>query len=489
LFSFVLIPSFLVFQGIIGSLDEVTKVPANLKGDGKGEAALLTKLKNNLSAPKTWTIKGIEVANAFAMTGVKDKYEGARGKGGFKVEHYAANVIYDVEEWCEKNNDKISKTKYDCIQKSGLIDAATPGRDPGDSRSLLAGFRLLRDPDDESSSRGGKAKPLTLASNFRDSLAELMAQLGKPTRCQFVRCLKPNTVKKPQRYEAGLILNQLQYTGMLDTLNIRKEGWPSRPTHDEFYLRYKPLFPSETDHEGILKRISDKTGIEVNRKGEKIAFVKGVKIFIGDDRVLMKDDVARMLEQDRTDMMRLHSLTVQSVWRACEYKKKFQNLRSCYHSIIGEARAFISREITVREAHWGRMEKDDASMHQYREEVKVEEAAEAEERRISMLEDDYMFHVMDGMRLQIYKMEKDTEMEGARNTYDKGKRLVDTLMASIAASDQESAAAAAAAADPKAKTPGQGLQAITLSRSNNDDSGAKSGRKTTRAKFRVSFKR
>ena len=95
-------------QGIIGTCDDATKNPANLKGDGKGEAALLTKLKNNLSAPKTWTIKGVEVANAFSMTGVKDKYEGARGQGGFKVEHYAANVIYDVEEWCEKNNDKIS---------------------------------------------------------------------------------------------------------------------------------------------------------------------------------------------------------------------------------------------------------------------------------------------------------------------------------------------------------------------------------------------
>ena len=48
-------------KGIIGTVDEASKVPANLKGDGKGERALLTKLKNNLAAPKKWTIKGVEV--------------------------------------------------------------------------------------------------------------------------------------------------------------------------------------------------------------------------------------------------------------------------------------------------------------------------------------------------------------------------------------------------------------------------------------------
>ena len=100
-----------------------------------------------------------------------------------------------------------------------------------------------------------------------------------------------------------------------------------------------------------------------------------------------------------------------------------------------------------------------------------------------------MFHVMDGMRLQIYKMEKETEIDAARSTFDKAKKMYDTLNGALATMDKELAAAEAAAGDPNAKAPDQGLSAITLSRTNNDDSGGKSGRKTTRAKFRVSFKR
>ena len=51
-----------------------------------GEPALLDKLKQNLAAPKEWTIKGVKVDNAFSMTSVRDHYEGADGKGGFKAQ-------------------------------------------------------------------------------------------------------------------------------------------------------------------------------------------------------------------------------------------------------------------------------------------------------------------------------------------------------------------------------------------------------------------
>jgi len=478
-------------KGIIGILDDSSSNPANCKGDGKGEEKLLTNLNKHLSKPDKWTIKGVEVDNAFAMVKAKnmrgapkDAWIGARGNYGFMVQHYAANVIYDVEEWCDKNADKITQLKYDTLCTSKIITAATPGRDKGQSRSLLAGFVEDRnpDPDKAPSSKGGRASKSTLASKFRQSLSDLMVELSKPTRCAFVRCLKPNTVKKPQRYEPGLILNQLQYTGMLDTLIIRKDGWPARPKHEEFYLRYKCLYPSENDAVGILTRVEQKTGWHVNKVGEKIDNVKGVKIFIGKERILMKDEVARRLEGDRVVMMTQHSLTVQSVWRACEYKKIYQKIRKEYTAIGAQVRIGVARAIAARNQEWTLAEAADEYNHNYREEAKVQEAEEAEERKIAAMEDDYMFHLLEGMREAQYKMEKETEISGARAMFDKAKRAYDDRVAQV----NKDASELKAMEDTPATKANTGPSVVTLDRTSNHDM---TGRKTNRAKFRVSFKR
>lgn len=36
-----------------------------------------------------------------------------------------------------------------------------------------------------------------------------------------------------------MVLNQLKYSGMLETVKIRKAGFPIRRKYDDFMLRYK----------------------------------------------------------------------------------------------------------------------------------------------------------------------------------------------------------------------------------------------------------
>ena len=57
----------------------------------------------------------------------------------------------------------------------------------------------------------------------------------------FIRCLKPNMVKQPGNFDNPLVTKQLKYTGMLETTRIRKEGYPIRPTFEDFMFRYKLL--------------------------------------------------------------------------------------------------------------------------------------------------------------------------------------------------------------------------------------------------------
>ena len=90
-----------------------------------------------------------------------------------------------------------------------------------------------------------KRKTVTLASQFKKSLDLLMTTLSQ---CNpfFVRCVKPNEFKKPlvscllyicntivkiissKIFDRELCCRQLRYSGMLETIRIRRAGYPIR---------------------------------------------------------------------------------------------------------------------------------------------------------------------------------------------------------------------------------------------------------------------
>ena len=124
----------------------------------------------------------------------------------------------------------------------------------------------------------------TLSSQFKRSLEMLMRTLSV---CQpfFVRCIKPNEFKKPmvremfqflhlrlslfvepalhrwqvtsyatlqlmslclsvcQLFDRELCIRQLRYSGMMETIRIRRAGYPIRHTFVEFVDRYRVLMP------------------------------------------------------------------------------------------------------------------------------------------------------------------------------------------------------------------------------------------------------
>jgi myosin-3 len=56
-------------------------------------------------------------------------------------------------------------------------------------------------------------------------------------RPHFIRCIKPNTGQAPYKFEDPFVMLQLQYTGMLETVRIRHEGYAVRPPFREFTQR------------------------------------------------------------------------------------------------------------------------------------------------------------------------------------------------------------------------------------------------------------
>jgi len=155
----------------------------------------------------------------------------------FAISHYAGIVSYNVTSWLEKNKDPVNDTVVELFKSTSSITLLVHlWRDhPGQPTTA---------PKEEGKKKkkGGGGK--TVSSVYLVSLNELMNTLHS---CEphFVRCLVPNTHKKPGEVEPPLIMHQLTCNGVLEGIRICMRGFPNRMLYPDFKMRYAILGATE----------------------------------------------------------------------------------------------------------------------------------------------------------------------------------------------------------------------------------------------------
>merc|ERR1719343_295903 len=149
--------------------------------------------------------------------------------------------------------------------------------------------------DGRKKKKGGGGK--TVSSVYLVSLGELMNTLHN---CEphFVRCLAPNTHKKPGDVEPPLIMHQLTCNGVLEGIRICMRGFPNRMLYPDFKARYAILGASEiassSDNKTAVYALMDKIefGRERYRLGHTLVFFRaGALAFLEEKR----DDIVLKL--------------------------------------------------------------------------------------------------------------------------------------------------------------------------------------------------
>ncbi|KAG7227564.1 hypothetical protein INR49_005379 [Caranx melampygus] len=175
----------------------------------------------------------------------------------FGIQHYAGKVMYNVNGFLEKNRDTLpadivvvlrtSENKLlqqlfsSPLTKTGnlatsraRVTAASRSLPPqlGSGRTKVDTMEMMRHPDETTNMRRQ-----TVASYFRYSLMDLLSKMvvGQP---HFVRCIKPNDDRQALRFCKERVMVQLRYTGILETVNIRRQGYSHRILFEEFVNRY-----------------------------------------------------------------------------------------------------------------------------------------------------------------------------------------------------------------------------------------------------------
>jgi len=184
----------------------------------------------------------------------------------FIIEHYAGTVRYDSTGFLEKNRDQLNE---DAI---GVL--------------LSSRFAFLKNLFSDNSSAN---KKISLGSKFAKQLTDLMTALNQ-TEPHYIRCVKPNPNKAPMQFYGAMSLEQLQYAGVFEAVTIRKQGFPFRLTHNEFFRRYKCLFKDKQWDNRVIENCK----FLINSMGLDLTQVQ-----IGSTRVLYRAEQHRVMELKR----------------------------------------------------------------------------------------------------------------------------------------------------------------------------------------------
>ncbi|XP_061734496.1 unconventional myosin-VIIa-like isoform X5 [Nerophis ophidion] len=262
----------------------------------------------------------------------------------FGIQHFAGVVYYETRGFLEKNRDTLygdiiqlvhsSKNKF--IKQIFQADVAM----------FLCGFAPASCLPSSTLSKGAETRKRspTLSSQFKRSLELLMRTLSV---CQpfFVRCIKPNEYKKPMLFDRDLCVRQLRYSGMMETIRIRRAGYPIRYTFVEFVDRYRVLMPGvkpaykQEDLRGTCQRIAEavlgrnddwqmgKTKIFLKDHHDMLLEIERDKAIT--DKVILIQKVVRGFK-DRSNFLRMRKSTVliQKTWRGYLCRKNYGAMRA-----------------------------------------------------------------------------------------------------------------------------------------------------------------
>ena len=87
---------------------------------------------------------------------------------------------------------------------------------------------------------------LTVGRKFSQQLEGLIVNLNS-TQPRYIRCIKPNQLKKPDTIAAKLVDEQLTYSGVFEAVLIMQNGYPFRLSHLEFRERFHMLITNKVD--------------------------------------------------------------------------------------------------------------------------------------------------------------------------------------------------------------------------------------------------
>ncbi|KAJ7966354.1 putative myosin [Quillaja saponaria] len=235
----------------------------------------------------------------------------------FTISHYAGKVTYHTDSFLDKNRD------YVVLEHCNLLSSS--------KCPFISGLF----PSQREESSRSSYKFSSVAARFKQQLQALMETLNS-TEPHYVRCVKPNSLNRPQKFENLSVIHQLRCGGVLEAVRISLAGYPTRKTYSEFVDRFGLIAPEfmdgSYDEKTATQKILLKLKLENFQLGRTKVFLRAGQIGILDSRrAEVLDNAAKQIQRRlRTfiahrDFISIQAaaFTLQAFCRGCVARKAY----------------------------------------------------------------------------------------------------------------------------------------------------------------------
>jgi len=318
---------------------------------------------------------------------VVPKFAGAKQ---FGIRHFPGEVTYSIDGFLEKNIDK-----------------------PPDDAPVLFGastLDVLRQVSkmialEVAEGGGGKKKPKTVSAGFRSSLALLVEKLND-AEPHFIRCVKPNAEKAPDKITSRLVIEQLLFSGIMEAIRIRQAGFAARTPFNEFLGRYRCVAPKATRTKlwgpGGPKDETKRVNIFVEALPGSLATVgsfAATDIVVGKTKVFARMPAINALDRAREIALSGHAVIIQRIYKGLLVRRMMKDVMV----VLAELTAWLNNNY-----FYSKRGSEHTALHKW----KTPEAIDAQIDRLSkILEKTDRLPVCKPSRSHILKVQKRMDSE------------------------------------------------------------------------------
>mmetsp|Transcript_81463 Transcript_81463/g.197413 ORF Transcript_81463/g.197413 Transcript_81463/m.197413 type:complete len:1062 (+) Transcript_81463:127-3312(+) len=156
----------------------------------------------------------------------------------------------------------------------------------------------------------------------------------------FIRCIKPNAEKVPNRFTSNLAMEQLLSSGVFEAVRIRQSGYASRIIFKDLLSRYRTILPKPFQATALAAKTEEEVLACVKAFLEQLPValttVGGLQpgsIVTGSTKVFAKAAAMNALERARELTITTYAVIMQRHFRGYRVRKKLSSVRTIFEKL------------------------------------------------------------------------------------------------------------------------------------------------------------